>query len=121
MSSELLLEISELLIRLVLIAFSVFIFPKIKGYIDKKKKDLEVAVGSKQYEVLMYLVQEAVLYVEEQYADEVQKMGAEKKQRVIEFLKRNGFEDFDEEMIDIAIENTVDDLTELGLINKDKE
>jgi nicotinamide riboside kinase len=121
MSSEVLVEVSGLGIRIILIIFAVLIAPKLNTFIDRKKEDLEAIIGEKQYDLLMLLTQEAVLYVEKEYADDLKKMGAEKKQRVIEFLKRNGFEDFDEEMIDIAIENTVEDLTELGLINKDKE
>jgi hypothetical protein len=73
------------------------------------EKSLKEKMGESTYNNVRNFIQELVKFVESKYADDISKMGKQKKQEVLNIIKKQ-YPEFDEVLLDAILENAVKEL-----------
>lgn len=113
MFNEVIVDLVNVLTKIIVTVIAIYVLPKLNEILEDKKKEIKASLSEKDLAVLQMITREAVEYFEEKYTKaDFKKLGDKKKEAVIQFLRGRGLDKFDEEMLDMILENAVKQMNE---------
>lgn len=100
-------EFVNAFVQLVIAVLSIYVVPKLIKLVVSKLEEIELSIGKKNYELVSMFVAEAIRFAQREFKDDVQKMGEKKKAFVVDYIKNKGAKGFDDETLNMMIENAV--------------